>query len=77
MWVGRLQACLVSRLVRPSLARPPIAGPPTHRTPSLSHRCTMVAPVARAMRLLSVLRTRRMAEISALDKKWTARSDRP
>mmetsp|Transcript_23886 Transcript_23886/g.58543 ORF Transcript_23886/g.58543 Transcript_23886/m.58543 type:complete len:249 (+) Transcript_23886:245-991(+) len=35
---------------------------------SSSTRCTMVAPVARAMRLLSVLRTRRSAVMPALQK---------
>mmetsp|Transcript_38019 Transcript_38019/g.96161 ORF Transcript_38019/g.96161 Transcript_38019/m.96161 type:complete len:264 (-) Transcript_38019:681-1472(-) len=39
--------------------------------------CTMVAPHARAMRLLSVLRRRRMAEMPALVRKCAARSDRP
>ena len=39
--------------------------------------CTMVAPVARAMRLLSVLRRRRMADTPALVRKCVAKSDRP
>ena len=37
----------------------------------------MVAPHALAMRLLSVLRSLRMAEIPALVKKCAARSERP
>ena len=37
-----------------------------------SKRLTMVAPVARAMRLLSDLRTRRMAETFALYRKCWA-----
>jgi hypothetical protein len=41
------------------------------------HLCTMVAPVARAMRLLSVLRRRRMAEMPAFVRKCMARSLRP
>src|SRR5262249_55327031 len=39
-----------------------------------STRLTMVAPVARAMRLLSVLRTRRMAVTFPFSKKCWARS---
>mmetsp|Transcript_29671 Transcript_29671/g.87811 ORF Transcript_29671/g.87811 Transcript_29671/m.87811 type:complete len:330 (+) Transcript_29671:4066-5055(+) len=42
-----------------------------------SVRCTIVAPAARAMRLLSVLRSRRMADTPALVKKCAARSERP
>mmetsp|Transcript_16990 Transcript_16990/g.50708 ORF Transcript_16990/g.50708 Transcript_16990/m.50708 type:complete len:257 (-) Transcript_16990:1009-1779(-) len=42
-----------------------------------SGRCTMVAPVARAIRLLSDLRRRRMAEMPALVRKCMARSDSP
>mmetsp|Transcript_17862 Transcript_17862/g.50310 ORF Transcript_17862/g.50310 Transcript_17862/m.50310 type:complete len:251 (+) Transcript_17862:620-1372(+) len=42
-----------------------------------SVRCTMVAPHARAMRLLSVLRSRRMAEMPARARKVVAKSDRP
>mmetsp|Transcript_19693 Transcript_19693/g.54980 ORF Transcript_19693/g.54980 Transcript_19693/m.54980 type:complete len:330 (+) Transcript_19693:290-1279(+) len=39
--------------------------------------CTMVAPHARAIRLLSVLRNRRMAEMPAFVRKWAARSLKP
>lgn len=50
---------------------------PTSVSCSSSGRDTMVAPHTRAMRLLSVLRTRRMAVMPAFWKKWEARSDTP
>ncbi len=51
----------------------------------MPHLCTIVAPVARAIRLLSVFRRRRMAEMPPsipasrpiLPRKCMARSDRP
>ena len=42
-----------------------------------SGRCTMVAPQARAMRLLSVFRSRRMALMPAFVRKCVAKSLRP
>mmetsp|Transcript_12217 Transcript_12217/g.44573 ORF Transcript_12217/g.44573 Transcript_12217/m.44573 type:complete len:246 (+) Transcript_12217:1563-2300(+) len=50
---------------------------PTSLSLISSQRCTMVAPVARAIRLLSVLRRRRMALMPALPRKWLAKSLRP
>mmetsp|Transcript_56702 Transcript_56702/g.94101 ORF Transcript_56702/g.94101 Transcript_56702/m.94101 type:complete len:323 (+) Transcript_56702:1282-2250(+) len=50
---------------------------PTSQSCSSSVRCTMVAPVARAIRLLSVLRHRRKAVTPAFIKKCAAMSERP
>ena len=50
---------------------------PTSDSWRSSTRLTIVAPVARAMRLLSVFRTRRRAVMLALTRKCWARSDTP
>mmetsp|Transcript_47647 Transcript_47647/g.69864 ORF Transcript_47647/g.69864 Transcript_47647/m.69864 type:complete len:318 (-) Transcript_47647:49-1002(-) len=50
---------------------------PTCSSLSSDVRCTMVAPVTRARRLLSVLRRRRSAVTPALTKKCCARSEMP
>ena len=65
---------------KPGYPLPLIPGPPGTRPPHCARRAhllTMVAPHALAMRLLSVLRSRRMAEMPALVKKCAARSERP